>query len=227
MNESEDEFDVDESIEGAIDPRLLGTSNAFNVKDSTAGTPKETSSPQKELFAQSHRLTHLSNRQLIVNTLRIHPNLDLRNLFGNMSYSTSTRTNDFPSDPQDAQANNLYIIPTWALMSVNTRPDPGSIRNAFYGMQQEATAILESGKPVIEMHPNIAALFDEDEYNSSGVLSRWAAGMAHSARLKGNAHEICNSLCIVTCTIHSGASLLTFGQATTLPLLQQCTISGG
>jgi len=39
---------------------------------------------------------------------------------------------------------------------------------------------------VIETHPNIAALFDEEEFKRSGILSQWAVGMVHSAQLKVN-----------------------------------------
>ncbi|KAF2825204.1 hypothetical protein CC86DRAFT_40346 [Ophiobolus disseminans] len=187
-NESEDEMDTDEITEGVIDPRLLSSSSAFNVASASIGSPMETSSPKKEHFAKTHGFSHLSNRQQAVNTIRIHPNISLRNLFGNMPFSSSVRTNNYPSEIQDQQVNNLFI-PTWAMMSVNTRPDPGSLRDAFQSMKQEATTMMENGTPVqliIETHPNIAALFDENKYNSSGVLSKWAAGMAYSARLKSN-----------------------------------------
>jgi hypothetical protein len=74
------------------------------------------------------------------------------------------------------------------MMPVNTRPDPGSVKHAFQALYRDTTALIEGGLPIdiiIEVHPNIAALFDEDEYNKSGVLSKWAAGMVHSTLLKG------------------------------------------
>jgi hypothetical protein len=192
ISESEDEAEDDRDTDGYIDPRLLSQPNATHATGTSTNSPKESSrsriaSPQKEIVARSHGMTHLNNRQPMVNTIRVHPNFNLHNLFGNMPFSSSIRTNNYPSDVQDTQVNNLFL-PTWAMMPVNTRPDPGSLKDAFYGLFRETTAMIESGVPVdvvIETHPNIAALFDEDEYNRSGVLSKWAAGMVHSAQLKG------------------------------------------
>jgi hypothetical protein len=39
---------------------------------------------------------------------------------------------------------------------------------------------------IIETHPNIAALYDEEEFKKSGVLTKWAVGMVHSLYLKGS-----------------------------------------
>jgi hypothetical protein len=128
----------------------------------------------------------------MVNTIRIHHNLDLRNLFGNMPFSSSVRANNYPSKIQDVQVGNLFL-PTWAMMTVSTREDPGSLKDAFYGLYQGTAAIIEGGTPVeavIETHPNIAALFNEEDYNKSGVLTKWAAGMVHSAQLKGTSKHL-------------------------------------
>lgn len=122
-----------------------------------------------------------------MNTLKLHPNLNLENLFGNFPFSSSVRTNNYPREVQDAQVNNLFV-PTWAMMTVSTRPDPGSIKTAFHGLHEEIAIMIDNGVPtkaIIETHPNIAALFDEDQYNMSGVLSRWAASIVHSIYLKG------------------------------------------
>jgi len=63
--------------------------------------------------------------------------------------------------------------------------------------------MIENGTPVqlfIEEHPSIAALFDQDEYNNSGLISKWAAGMVHSARLKGMCIRISRaSECLYSC----------------------------
>lgn len=191
ISDSEDEDTFDKDTDVFIDPRFLSHSDASRAVVAFAESPKEPSrsripSPQK-VIARSHGITHLSNRQPMANTIRVHPNFNLHNLFGNMPFSSSIRTNNYPSDVQDTQVNNLFL-PTWAMMPVNTRPDPGSLKDAFYALYRETTAMIESGVPVdivIETHPNIAALFDENEYNRSGVLSKWAAGMVHSAQLKG------------------------------------------
>lgn len=192
---SEDEDDADEhEFDRTLDPRLLfegGKLPMGSPMDASASrmpSPEKSEKPEKGETVRSIHATHLRSRQPIVNTIRIHPNLNLRNLFGNLPFSSSVRANNYPEDVQDTQVNNLFL-PTWAMMTVSTRPDPGSIKLAFPTILQEATAMLDSGTPVefvIETHPNVAALFDEEEFNGAGILSRWAAGMVHSVMLKGN-----------------------------------------
>lgn len=184
---SEDEDNTDSEFDKMLDPRLL-----FEGGKRPAGSPMDTSAsrlptPDKRETVKSIHATHLRGRQPMVNTIQIHPNLNLRKLFGNLPFSSGVRANNYPEDVQDTQVNNLFL-PTWAMMTVNTRPDPGSVKYAFPGILEEATAMLESGIPleqVLEQHPNIAALFDEAEFRKSGILSRWAAGMVHSMMLKG------------------------------------------
>jgi hypothetical protein len=144
-------------------------------------------SPEKVEAIRSIHVTHLLSRQSVVNTIRVHPNLNLRNLFGNLPFSSSIKTNNYPDEVQNVQVNNLYL-PIWAMMTVSTRPDPGSVKFVFTNIIQEATAMIESGTSVehiLESHPNIGALFEESEFNNSRILSRWAAGMVHSTMLKG------------------------------------------
>lgn len=74
------------------------------------------------------------------------------------------------------------------MMVVNSKPGPGSLKYAFAAVIEEGTAMIEQGTPVdlvIESHPNIAALFDEEQYQRSGIVSKWAAGMVHSMMLQG------------------------------------------
>jgi hypothetical protein len=175
------------NLDKTLDPRLL-----FEDSIQPAGSPMDISAsrmPSSDMGENGKSLyfTHLVCRQPIVNTIRIHPNLNLRNLFGNLPFSSSVRANNYPVDVQDSQIDNLFI-PTWAMMPVNTKPDPGSVKLAFPGIVLEASALLKSGAPVelvLETHPNIAALFDEEKFNASGILSKWAAGMVHSMMLKG------------------------------------------
>jgi hypothetical protein len=197
-SEDENEAEVAGSADAFIDPRILSQSSVFHSSAIT-GSPAEharnqQSSPNRDQTIRGHALTHLSRRQPIVNTLRIHPNFNLRNLFGNLPFSSSVLTNNYPAHIQDAQINNLFL-PTWAMMTVNTRPDPGSLKTAFYSLYGETSALLSSGTPIeaiIEVHPNIAALFDEEEYHRSGVLTKWLAGLVHSSRFKGTGTVSCH-----------------------------------
>jgi hypothetical protein len=190
--ESEEE---DNTQDSRIDPRLLQPGANFDTVGNAAPSFKRPSRSQRPSPHRQHTIrsvypTHLAGRQPIVNVIRIHPNLNLRNLFGNMPFSNSIRSNHYPGNVQDTQITNLFL-PTWAMLPINTVPDPGSLRRAFPGVLQQATELMGMGVAVdhiIEAHPNIAALWDEDVYKNSGILSKWAVGMVHSTYLMGTPH---------------------------------------
>ncbi|KAF1941691.1 hypothetical protein EJ02DRAFT_347163 [Clathrospora elynae] len=178
--ENEDGLVDDDFLDETIDPRLMQQASLSDhgllpLGPSTDGLQSRKASPQIQQGTRSIHATHIMSRQQIVNTIRVHQNFALRN---------PVILNYTPMNP----IGNLSF-PTWSMMPVNTRPDPGSLRHAFLGVMQEATELITRGAPVeliIEKHPNIAALFDEEEFNKSGVLSKWAVGMVHSDQLKGN-----------------------------------------
>ncbi|KAF2123537.1 hypothetical protein P153DRAFT_380035 [Dothidotthia symphoricarpi CBS 119687] len=188
MSDSEDEDDSDEEMNVIFAPSRTGS-----VSPSGNRPRDELLSSRRDQSQRSIHATHLRDRQPVVSTLRIHPNFDLRNLFGNLPFSSSVLTNNHPPDVQGVQVKNLFL-PTWAMMTINTLPDPGSLRHVFSGILQQATEMIRDGVPlesVIETHPNIAALFDEAEFDKSGILSQWAAGMVHSATLNSNDFTCC------------------------------------
>lgn len=60
---------------------------------------------------------------------------------------------------------------------------------AFTTIHDQSAALIQRGCTENEIfgdQPNMAALFDEDELKISSALSRWAAGMVHSIKLKGS-----------------------------------------
>jgi hypothetical protein len=190
-SEDNNENDMDGEVGATAHSHLVSQGFAVDnvtVSGSRSNVPQsQTRSSRAEQYRQSIKVTHLTGRQQTGRGIRTHPNLNLRDIFGNMPFSSSIRTNNYPPEMQDMQVKILFL-PTWAMMTANTRPDPGSLRSAFVDVQKEATALLNSGAPinsVLERHPNLAALWDENEFNRSGILSRWAAGMVHSVRLKG------------------------------------------
>ena len=80
-------------------------------------------------------------------------------------------------------------IPSWAMMSVNMDSGSSSMNSAFTRIQDMTATLIQEGTPQEEVfgtHPNIAALFDEEQYKSSSILSQWAASMVHSVKLKGS-----------------------------------------
>ncbi|KAH6865443.1 hypothetical protein BKA58DRAFT_221242 [Alternaria rosae] len=195
--ESEEE---DKIQDNQIDPRLLQQGTNFdgvgNAASSSKSSRSRRPSPHRKNTIRSIYPTHLTGRQSIVNTIRIHPNLNLRNLFGNMPFSSSIRSNHYPGDIQETQISNLFL-PTWSMLPINTVPDPGSLKRAFPGIYEQATALINMGIPadqIIETHPNIAALWDEDVYNNSGILTKWAVGMVHGVYMKGNTFSCFGSM---------------------------------
>ncbi|KAL6154243.1 hypothetical protein ACJBU6_07518 [Exserohilum turcicum] len=186
--------EADDDMEGSnLDPRLAKQASNFELRPIPSSSSKTSShsqrrSPQRQHTIRSIYPTHLAGRQPIVNTIRIHPNLDIRRFFGKMAYSSTAEANQYSSETQNAQTNNLFV-PTWAMLPINTVPDPGSLKRTVPSILQEAASMIGTGQPmqdVIEKHPNIAALFDEDVFNKSGILSKWAVGMVHGVFLKGN-----------------------------------------
>jgi hypothetical protein len=75
------------------------------------------------------------------------------------------------------------------MLPLNTVPGTGSLGFAFSSILQEAGSLKNIGvsiEQIIETHPNFAALFNEDVFRNSGILSKWAAGMVHGMFLKGD-----------------------------------------
>ncbi|KAG8672979.1 hypothetical protein FPOAC2_06401 [Fusarium poae] len=134
-------------------------------------------SPQSNLEANSE--------QALSSSLDIQPNF--RNHFNNLSLSSSIRANGYPGSIQDAQIRNIFV-PDWAATSLNTIPDPGHLDDAFGDIYKRGTSLLQSGEPVHRIaghHPNVAALYDQQEFDRSCLLSQWAARMVHSVKHQG------------------------------------------
>lgn len=195
IHDSEDEADTDGEMDELFAPSWTGSIGSPSSSREVSENPHIPS--RRNQHQKSIHATHLGDRQSIVNTLRIHPNFDIRNFFGNLPFSSSILANHNPLDVQELQIKNLFL-PTWAMMTINTRPDPGSLRNIFSDILHQSTEMLQNGTPLdvlIETHPNIAALFDENEFNRSGILSKWSTGMVHSTLLKGKTrYSIVSSL---------------------------------
>ena len=189
--ESEEDDDPDD---GRIDPRLLQhTAATFDVpavppSSSNMHSRSQRPSPHRQHAFRSMYPTHLAGRQPIVHAVRIHHNLSIGNMFSNdMSFSNSFMSAAYPADNQDGSSSDFHL-PTWAMLPINTISDPGSLRGAIPNVLREAANMIRMGRPLedlLEPHPNIAALFDEDVFNNSGILSRWAVGMVHGVCLKG------------------------------------------
>lgn len=181
----------DANINTVLDPRLLGRRVNFEGATSSTSSPAQfsstrASSSQKDDSTRSGYATHLRGRQPMFNTLRLHLNFDLHNVFGTLPTFGSGGI-EIPMQDQEARMKKLFV-PTWAMMTLNTKRDPGSLHYAFTGILQDAAGMMDSGAPVeavIETHPNIAALFNEEDFKRSGLLSQWAASMVHSMELKG------------------------------------------
>lgn len=136
-------------------------------------------------YASPQSDVHADSEEAMSSSLSIQPNF--RNHFNNLSLSSSIRANGYPQNIQDAQIRNIFV-PDWAATSLNTVPDPGHLEDAFADIYKRATSLLESGEPVhriVGHHPNVAALYDQQEFDRSCLLSQWAARMVHSVKRQG------------------------------------------
>jgi hypothetical protein len=191
--EGDGESDDEDSEERNIDPRLTQQVSSFNLRhipfsSSKRSSISQTRSPHRQNRVRSIYPTHLAGRQPIVNTIRIHPNLDIRSFFDNTYFSANPGSSEQLSGTQQTRSSNLFV-PTWAMLPINTVPDPGSLKRTVPSILHEAASLINNGRPVedvIEKHPNIAALFDEGAFNNSGILSKWAVGMVHGVHLRGS-----------------------------------------
>ncbi|KAJ4127760.1 hypothetical protein NW768_008032 [Fusarium equiseti] len=161
----------------------------FYLTTVTAGqrTSPQSTTPRDDSFASEYSSSSLDKSISTKPTeeLRIQPNV--RNHFNNLSLSNSIRVNGYPRHIQDAQIRNIFV-PNWAATSLNTVPDPGGLDDAFGDIYQRATGLLNDGAPLTKIfghHPNIAALYDQQEFDRSCLLSQWAARMVHSVKRKG------------------------------------------
>ncbi|KAF4452079.1 Nitrogen assimilation transcription factor nit-4 [Fusarium austroafricanum] len=130
-------------------------------------------------------ISEQTTKEVPPSSLHINPNY--QNNFGNLTLSSSVRTNGYPLHIQEAQIRNIFV-PDWAVTSLNTVPDPGGLEEAFRDIYKEATRLLKEGVPASRItgrHPNIAALYDQSEFDKSCLVSQWAARMVHSVKLHG------------------------------------------
>jgi hypothetical protein len=61
------------------------------------------------------------------------------------------------------------------MLPINTVSGPGSLGFAFSSILQEAGSLKNIGvsiEQIIETYPNFAALFNEDVFRNSGILSK-------------------------------------------------------
>lgn len=192
IGESDDESDDDDDTYQADDSRPSQHAPTPEVGSLPLMSPAESSREGKPSLHRRDTIrsiyaTHLLSRQPIVNKIKVHQNLDLSNLFGNMPFSSSIQANHFPPEIQNQQISNL-ALPTWSILPINTRADPGSLKTGIPLILEEATNMIKQGVPIdhiIEPYPNVAALFDREIFNRSCMLTRWAVSMVHSTQLKG------------------------------------------
>jgi hypothetical protein len=145
----------------------------------------ETVVPNFDASSSASIISEQATEDTSATSLRVHPNY--RNHFNNLTLSSSIRANGYPRYIQDVQIRNIFV-PNWAVTSLNTEPDPGGLDDAFGDIFKKATVLLKNGEPVYRVvgdHPNIAALYDQEEFDKSCLLSQWAARMVHSVKRQG------------------------------------------
>jgi hypothetical protein len=145
----------------------------------------ETIIPNFDISSNESIISGQATEDIPATSLRPQPNYG--NHFNNLTLSSSIRANGYPRYIQDAQIRNIFV-PNWAVTSLNTEPDPGGLDDAFGDIFKRATGLLKKGEPVHRIagnHPNIAALYDQEQFEKSCLLSQWAARMVHSVKRQG------------------------------------------
>lgn len=82
---------------------------------------------------------------------------------------------------------NWHGIPTWTVLTANNLAGRHCVNASIRELHKQAEQLLADGTSIEEItgtHPNIAALFDPEEYARTSLLSRWAARFVWSLQLK-------------------------------------------
>ncbi|KAF9776990.1 hypothetical protein IL306_004747 [Fusarium sp. DS 682] len=173
-----------------INPTNLNFSNDHLEIPESASKDMQSAGLTGYLPTEPSNPIHATEEEFQAAALKMHPNY--KNHFGNLALSNSIRANGYPRHIQDKQIRNIFV-PNWAVTTLNTEPDPGDMSNAFGDIYQEATNLFKKGEPahhIIGDHPNIAALYDQEQFDRSCLLSQWAARMVHSVKCQGNYHAL-------------------------------------
>lgn len=121
------------------------------------------------------------------------------NDFGNLPFSSSIYANHYPPSTQQQQAQNLFA-PLWASLPLNTLPGVHSVKEAVSATMRRARSLIQAGRPperVIGHRCNVAAIFDQAQYNQSTLLCQWAAGLVFSVQLRNRDYAAYASMHLV------------------------------
>ncbi|KAK9795803.1 hypothetical protein SCARD494_04774 [Seiridium cardinale] len=108
------------------------------------------------------------------------------NGFHNLPFSNSILANHYPGAIQQQQHNNVFR-PLWSILPLTTRPGASSVTDSVAFTLRQARSLIQSGQSAEEVagrNCNIAALFDENQYNRTSLLSKWSARLVFSIQHK-------------------------------------------
>ncbi|KAK6079868.1 hypothetical protein SCUP515_03709 [Seiridium cupressi] len=108
------------------------------------------------------------------------------NGFHNLPFSNSILANHYPRAIQQQQHNNVFR-PLWSILPLTTRPGAPSVTESVAFTLRQARSLIQSGQSAEEVagrNCNIAALFDENQYNRTNLLSKWSAQLVFSIQHK-------------------------------------------
>lgn len=106
--------------------------------------------------------------------------------FRNLDFSSAVRANHYPIEIQQRQVDNIFT-PLWAILPMNTLSGQPAVTNSLSATLREARNLIRSGYPtsgIIGKQCNIAAVYDQKQYDSTTLLSKWAAGIIFSIQYK-------------------------------------------
>ncbi|KAF3022663.1 hypothetical protein E8E14_014244 [Neopestalotiopsis sp. 37M] len=108
------------------------------------------------------------------------------NNFRNLPFSSAILANHQPPYIQQQQHANMFES-IWSILPLTTLPGAASVKDSISSTIQQARLLIQAGESMDQVAGtscNIAAIFDQEQYNQATLLSKWAARLVFSVQRK-------------------------------------------
>ncbi|ETS76534.1 hypothetical protein PFICI_11921 [Pestalotiopsis fici W106-1] len=108
------------------------------------------------------------------------------NNFKNLPFSSAILANHHPPQIQQQQHANMFQS-LWSILPLTTLPGPSSVKTSISSTLLQAQLLIKAGEPIDSVAGkscNIAAIFNQEQYSHSRLLSKWAARLVFSIQRK-------------------------------------------
>jgi hypothetical protein len=121
------------------------------------------------------------------------------NNFKNLPFSNAILANHQPPFIQQQQLANMFES-IWSILPLTTLPGASSVKDSISSTIQQARSLIQAGEPISRVAGkscNIAAIYDQEQYNQATLLSRWAARLIFSIQRKNRGFAVFASMHLV------------------------------